>query len=67
MLSALKHPNIIRLLEAHFLGGVFYFVMEYAEGGPLVRHIYARWASMCRRPGGGEGGTSTERVVAATA
>jgi serine/threonine protein kinase len=44
VLSGLKHPNIIRLLEAHFLGGVFYFVMEFAEGGPLVKHIYARWA-----------------------
>ncbi len=42
MLSTLKHPNIIRLLEVHFLSGVFYFVMELAEGGPLVRHIYAR-------------------------
>lgn len=42
MLSTLKHPNIIRLLEVHFMSGVFYFVMEYAEGGPLVKHIYAR-------------------------
>lgn len=42
MLSALKHPHIIRLLEVHFLSGVFYFVMEYAEGGPLVKHIYNR-------------------------
>ncbi|KAI8475532.1 MAG: hypothetical protein J3K34DRAFT_517347 [Monoraphidium minutum] len=40
VLSGLKHPNIIRLLEVHFMAGVFYFVMEYAEGGPLVRRIY---------------------------
>ena len=56
MLSGLKHPNIIRLLEAHFIGGVFYFVMEYAEGGPLVRHVYARCGSArqaSRRGGGG--------------
>jgi serine/threonine protein kinase len=42
VLSALKHPNIIRLLEVHFMAGVFYFVMEYAEGGALVKHIYGR-------------------------
>lgn len=41
VLSNLKHPNIIRLFEVHFLNDVFYFVMEYASGGSLVQHIYS--------------------------
>lgn len=36
VLSTLKHPNIIRLLDVHFLDSVFYFIMEFASGGPLV-------------------------------
>lgn len=36
VLSTLKHPNIIRLLDVHFLDSVFYFIMEFASGGSLV-------------------------------
>jgi len=36
VLSNLKHPNIIRLLEVHFSSNVFYFIMEWASGGSLV-------------------------------
>ena len=42
MLASLRHPAVIRLLESHYLGGVFYFVMEHAEGGPLVKRVYER-------------------------
>lgn len=40
VLATLRHPNIIRLLEVHFLAGCFYFVMEYASTGSLANHIH---------------------------
>lgn len=42
VLATLKHPNIIRLLEVHFVNSCFYFVMEYASGGSMVRYIYSQ-------------------------
>lgn len=36
VLSTLKHPHIIRLMDMHFASNIFYFVMEYASGGSLV-------------------------------
>lgn len=42
VLAQLKHPNIIRLLEVHFVGSCFYFVMEYARGGSMVRYLYGQ-------------------------
>lgn len=39
VLSGLKHPNIIRLLDMHFANNTFYFVMEYAAGGDLVGYV----------------------------
>eukprot|EP00877_Chromochloris_zofingiensis_P009791 jgi/Chrzof1/5065/Cz15g10150.t1 len=42
VLANLKHPNIIRLLEVHFVNSMFFFVMEWASGGSLVRHIYSQ-------------------------
>ena len=39
VLSGLKHPNIIRLLDMHFTNNTFYFVMEYAAGGDLVGYV----------------------------
>ncbi|CAD7702489.1 unnamed protein product, partial [Ostreobium quekettii] len=35
VLSNLKHPSIIRLLDVHFIDSVFYFIMEFASGGSL--------------------------------
>nr|AML77961.1 putative LOV domain-containing protein [Dunaliella salina] len=40
VLSSLKHPNIIRLIEVHFTNNVFFLVMEFASGGSLVKYIY---------------------------
>ena len=39
VLSGLKHPSIIRLLDMHFTNNIFYFVMEYAAGGCLVDYV----------------------------
>lgn len=39
VLSGLKHPCIIRLLDMHFTNNIFYFVMEYAAGGCLVDYV----------------------------
>lgn len=39
VLSGLKHPCIIRLLDMHFTNNIFYFVMEYASGGSLVDYV----------------------------
>ena len=39
VLSGLKHPCIIRLLDMHFTNNIFYFVMEYASGGCLVDYV----------------------------
>lgn len=40
VLSALKHPYIIRLLDVSFSNQTFFLVMEYASGGSLVKYIY---------------------------
>jgi serine/threonine protein kinase len=42
VLAQLKHPNIIRLLEVHFINNCFYFVMEYASCGSMVQYIYGQ-------------------------
>ncbi|GMH43205.1 hypothetical protein BSKO_11127 [Bryopsis sp. KO-2023] len=42
VLSNLKHPNIIRLLDVHFVDSVFYFIMDFASGGTLVKHVYTQ-------------------------
>ncbi|KAK9815615.1 hypothetical protein WJX72_006892 [[Myrmecia] bisecta] len=39
VLSGLKHPNIIRLLDMHFAANIFYFVMEFASGGSLIEYV----------------------------
>ena len=40
--SALRHPNIITFLDSGTQPGVFYFLMEYCEGGDLASLIQAR-------------------------
>jgi serine/threonine protein kinase len=45
VLAQMRHPNIIRLHEVVFVGGCFYFVMEYASGGSLAGYL-------ARQPGG---------------
>ena len=29
-------------MQVHFLGSVFFFVMDYASGGSLVQYIYSQ-------------------------
>lgn len=36
ILQTIKHENIINLIEVLFIHNKFYFVMEFAEGGPLT-------------------------------
>lgn len=36
VLRALRHPNVVELLEARVLGGDLYLAMEYVEGGSLA-------------------------------
>lgn len=50
VLSNLKHPAIIRLLEVQFVANVFYFIMEWASGGSLVRHIYSQQGRRLSEP-----------------
>jgi serine/threonine-protein kinase len=38
-LPRLNHPNVIRTFEAHRLGSMFYFAMEYVEGRDLARFV----------------------------
>jgi serine/threonine protein kinase len=38
-LPRLNHPNVIRTFEAHQLGGLHYFAMEYVEGKDLARFV----------------------------
>ena len=45
VLSGLKHPSIIRLLDMHFTNNIFYFVMEYAAGGCLVDYVRTQVSS----------------------
>ena len=54
VLSGLKHPCIIRLLD------IFYFVMEYAAGGCLVDYV-RKQVGLARIP------TSMRQVLLATA
>ncbi len=39
VLSNLKHPNIIHLLESTFIGKMVYVIMEYVAGGSLMDHL----------------------------
>lgn len=39
VLSALKHPNIVRYIESFTESGFLYIVMEYADGGDLSQKI----------------------------
>ena len=47
VLSGLKHPCIIRLLDMHFTNNIFYFVMEYASGGCLVDYVRKQVGGPC--------------------
>jgi eukaryotic-like serine/threonine-protein kinase len=38
-LPRLNHPNVIRTFEAHRLGDLHYFAMEYVEGRDLSRYV----------------------------
>jgi serine/threonine protein kinase len=38
-LPRLNHPNVIRTFEAHHLGDLHYFAMEYVEGKDLSRFV----------------------------
>src|ERR1700722_16559232 len=38
-LPRLNHPNVIRTFEAHQLGDLHYFAMEYVEGKDLCRFV----------------------------
>eukprot|EP00878_Enallax_costatus_P023670 GHUV01025198.1.p1 GENE.GHUV01025198.1~~GHUV01025198.1.p1 ORF type:complete len:812 (+),score=246.94 GHUV01025198.1:450-2885(+) len=40
--ATLKHPNIIRLLEVHFVSNCFYFVMERASMGSMMQYIHSQ-------------------------
>ena len=40
ILEGVKHAHVIRLHEVLFINEVFYFVMEHAPGGSLVKYIY---------------------------
>ena len=42
VLSSLHHPFIIRFEESFQIGGHFYIVMEYADGGDLAQKIRSR-------------------------
>ncbi len=37
--QALKHPNIVRLYDTGFHNGIFYFTMEYCDGGSMDQHV----------------------------
>lgn len=39
VLSALHHPNIVRLRELHYVKPTFYFVMDLATGGSLAEYL----------------------------
>ena len=39
VLSNLKHPNIIHLLESTFIGKMVYVIMEYVPGGSLMDFV----------------------------
>ncbi|EAY15505.1 CAMK family protein kinase [Trichomonas vaginalis G3] len=39
VLSALKHPNIVRYIESFNESGFLYIIMEYADGGDLSQKI----------------------------
>ncbi|KAK9844245.1 hypothetical protein WJX84_005197 [Apatococcus fuscideae] len=39
VLSNLKHPNIIHLLESIFIGKMVYVIMEYVAGGSLMDFV----------------------------
>ncbi|KAK9821307.1 hypothetical protein WJX81_006836 [Elliptochloris bilobata] len=58
VLSGLRHPYIIRLLDSILVASRFYFVMEYASGGSLVDFVHTRGGG--RRLAEGE----TRRVFA---
>ena len=36
VLRRLKHPNVVQLLENGAAGSLFYFIMEYCEGGSVL-------------------------------
>lgn len=55
VLSNLKHPNIIHLLESIFIGKMVYVIMEYVAGGSLMDFVNSQVSnqevpqfSMCR-------------------
>jgi hypothetical protein len=35
----LRHPNVVRLRDAGWCEGVFFFTLEYCEGGTVARHM----------------------------
>lgn len=41
-MKELKHDHIVSLLDRGSVGGVFYFIMEYCEGGSLIDLIRRR-------------------------
>ncbi|MBI4665087.1 MAG: protein kinase [Nitrospinae bacterium] len=37
--KVLNHPNVVRLLDSGYADGVFFFTMEFCDGGGLDRHL----------------------------
>jgi serine/threonine protein kinase len=50
LVASLQHPNIAQVYEIGTVGGAYFFVMEYVDGGDLCRLIEAAIAKRHRIP-----------------
>ena len=49
LIARLDHPNIVGIRDSGILHGQYYFVMQYIEGHPLLRHVRAQNLSFKER------------------
>jgi serine/threonine protein kinase len=49
LIARLDHPNIVAIRDSGIIQGQYYFVMQYIEGQPLLRHIRAHDLSFRER------------------
>ncbi len=42
LIASLDHPNIVSIRDSGIIQGQYYFVMQYIEGQPLLRHVRAQ-------------------------